>query len=85
MRLEAVDAQTYSAWVDGWELLLPQRPGLTFLQDAGTPFRVTYLASERTAYVRYNVVRDHSLDDWLWLRQRRPDEQADVPRWTGCQ
>ena len=30
--VEAVDAATYADWVGGWELLLPERPGLDFLR-----------------------------------------------------
>ena len=56
----AVDAATYADWVGGWELLLPERPGLDFLQDAQAPFRVDYLANERTLDVRYQVVQEHS-------------------------
>jgi hypothetical protein len=58
--IEAVDAATYADWVGGWELLLPERPGLDFLRDAQTPFRVDYLPSERTLDVRYQVVLEHS-------------------------
>jgi hypothetical protein len=58
--VDAVDAATYAEWVGGWELLLPQRPGLDFLRDAQAPFRLHYLASERTLHVRYQVVQEHS-------------------------
>ena len=58
--IEAVDAATYADWVGGWELLLPERPGLDFLRDAQAPFRVDYLANERTLDVRYQVVLEHS-------------------------
>ena len=42
--IDAVDAETYADWVGGWELLLPERPGLDFLRDAQAPFRLDYLA-----------------------------------------
>ncbi len=58
--IDAVDAATYADWIGGWELLLPERPGLDFLRDAQAPFRVQYLASERTLDVRYQVVQEHS-------------------------
>jgi hypothetical protein len=59
-RIDAVDAATYAEWVGGWELLLPERPGLDFLCDAQAPFHVEYLASERMLDVRYQVVQEHS-------------------------
>ena len=55
-----MDAATYAEWVGGWELLLPERPGLDFLRDAQAQFRVEYLAAERTIDVRYQVVQEHS-------------------------
>ena len=55
--IDAVDAETYADWVGGWELLLPERPGLDFLRDAQAQFRLDYLAAERTLDVRYQVVR----------------------------
>jgi hypothetical protein len=58
--IHAVDAATYADWVGGWELLLPERPGLDFLRDAQAPFRLDYLAAERTLDVRYQVVLEHS-------------------------
>ena len=58
--IDAVDAATYADWIGGWELLLPERPGLDFLRDAQAPFRVQYLASERTLDVRYQVAQEHS-------------------------
>jgi hypothetical protein len=58
--IDAVDAATYADWVGGWELLLPERPGLDFLRDAQAQFRLDYLASERTLDVRYQSVREHS-------------------------
>jgi hypothetical protein len=58
--IEAVDAATYGDWVGGWELLLPERPGLDFLRDAQAPFRLDYLAAERTLDVRYQVVWEQS-------------------------
>ena len=58
--IRAVDAQTYADWVGGWELLLPGRPGLLFLQDPATASWVRYLPEARTLYVQYNVVEDAS-------------------------
>ena len=58
--IDAVDAATYADWVGGWELLLPERPGLDFLHDAQAPFRIDHLAADRTLDVRYQVVREHS-------------------------
>ena len=58
--VESVDAATYADWVGGWELLLPERRGLDFLRDAQEPFRVDYLAHERTIDVHYHVVLEHS-------------------------
>ena len=31
--IDAIDAEAFADWVGGWELLLPQRPGLLFLRD----------------------------------------------------
>lgn len=58
--IDAVDAATYADWVGGWELLLPERPGLDFLRDAQAQFRMNYLAPERTLDVRYQSVQEHS-------------------------
>jgi hypothetical protein len=56
----SVDADTFADWVDGWELLLPPRPGLAFLRDAARPSVVSYRPAERTVLVRYNVVLEGS-------------------------
>jgi len=58
--IHAVDASAYADWVGGWELLLPQRPGLLFLRDPADAFWVEYLPPSRTLYAQYNVVREHS-------------------------
>ncbi len=58
--VHAVDAATYADWVGGWELLLPERPGLGFLRDAADPFRLDYVRPSRALVVRYNVVEETS-------------------------
>ena len=58
--VRAVDAATYADWVGGWELLLPERPGLGFLRDAADPYRLEYVRPSRALVVRYNVVEETS-------------------------
>jgi Peptidase family S41 len=58
--IDAVDGKAFADWVGGWELLLPQRPGLLFLRDPADAFWLEYLSSSRTLYVQYNVVNEHS-------------------------
>ena len=58
--IDAVDADTFSTWVGGWELLLPPRPHLLFLRDATDAFWLRYMRASRTLYVQYNVVHEHS-------------------------
>jgi hypothetical protein len=58
--VDVIDAGTYAEWIGGWELLLPAREDVLFLQDAAAPYLVEYLAPTRTLYVQYNVVREHS-------------------------
>ena len=58
--IDPVDADTFADWIGGWELLLPARDDVLFLQDASAPYRVEYLDPSRTLYVQYNVVREHS-------------------------
>ena len=58
--IDAVDADAFSDWVGGWELLLPQRPNLLFLRDPADSFWLEYLSPSHTLYVQYNVVHEHS-------------------------
>jgi hypothetical protein len=58
--IDAVDADAYSEWVVGWELLLPERPGLLFLQNPTEVAWLRYLAPLHSLYVQYRVVEDDS-------------------------
>jgi hypothetical protein len=58
--IDAVDGKAFADWVGGWELLLPQRPGLLFLRDPADAFWLEYLSPSRTLYVQYNEVNEHS-------------------------
>jgi Peptidase family S41 len=60
MSVDAVDAGVYADWVNGWELVLPKRPGLLFLRDTSAASWLEYLAPSRTLYVQYNVVDEDS-------------------------
>jgi len=75
--IDAVDAETYADWVGGWELLMPERPGLDFLRDAQAQFRLDYLAAERTLDVRYQVVREHSGGVVAAMREAMRDHPVD--------
>jgi C-terminal processing protease CtpA/Prc len=58
--IDAVDADTFTSWVGGWELLLPPRGRLLLLRDPADAFWLEYLSQSRTLYVQYNVVNEHS-------------------------
>jgi hypothetical protein len=58
--VHAVDARTYADWVGGWELLLPARPEVLFLDHLTEDHSLTYLPSSRALYVQYNVVQPSS-------------------------
>ena len=57
----AVDSETFAAWVDGWELALPERPGAPFPGDASEEFSLTYLPASAALDVRYRVVGESSV------------------------
>ncbi len=54
--VDAVDAKTFAAVMDGWEWLLPERPG-TPAGHANQPYHVEYLPARRAVYFRYNAVQ----------------------------
>jgi hypothetical protein len=58
--IRAVDAETFADWVGGWELLLPGRPGLLYLDDPAAAYHLRYLPGSRTLYLQYNVVGETS-------------------------
>ncbi len=58
--VEAVDGETFADWVGGWELPLPARPGLPFLDDLDEEFVLTYLSSSRALVVGYHHVEESS-------------------------
>jgi hypothetical protein len=52
----AVDGATYQAWIDGWELALPERRDVLLLCDLERDFWIRYLPDARALYVQYNHV-----------------------------
>ncbi len=58
----AVDGETFADWVGGWELPLPARPGLPFLDDLDEEFVVAYVPSSRALVVGYHHVEESSAE-----------------------
>ena len=58
----AVSAEDFAAWVGGWELALPPRPGLRFTQRPNAHSVITYLSGPRALLVQYRVVDEASGD-----------------------
>ena len=55
--VDAVDTKTFTAVMDGWEWLLPERPGTPATGHLNQPYHVEYLPARRTVYFRYNAVQ----------------------------
>lgn len=75
--VDAVDAAVYADWVGGWELVLPKRPGLLFLRDTSAASWLEYLRRQRTLYVQYNVVDEHSTELVSRIRPALHDHRVD--------
>ncbi len=59
--VEAVDGETFADWVGGWELPLPERPGLAFLRDLDEEFTIGAPAPGALV-VRYDHVEESSAE-----------------------
>jgi hypothetical protein len=73
--VDAVDTKTFTAVMDGWEWLLPERPGTPATGHLNQPYHVEYLPARRTVYFRYNAVQPagSTLADALRVAMRGKD------------